>query len=297
MYITPTLFLEVSMSQDFVSQRLRNLALFGFLIFIGLMLCSLFLPDRNAFSAQVTLSWTAPTTNTDGTSLRDLAGYKAYYGTASRTYSTATDVGKVTNCQITNLRDGQTYYFAVTAYDTSGNESAYSNEVSKTVSSSGQQFTLTITKSGTGTGTVTAGSGINCGSTCKSSYNKGTIVTLTATPAAGSAFAGWTGGCTGTGQCSMTINADTTVTAAFNLARSFTITASAGSGGSISPSGTVTVTKGSDQDFTITPNNGYRISDVAVDSSSVGAVSSYTFSDVTASHTIQASFAARRWWR
>jgi hypothetical protein len=284
------------MSQDFSSRRLRNLALFAFLVFIYFMLCSLFLLDRNAFSAQVTLSWTAPTTNTDGTQLKDLAGYKVYYGTASRTYSTAIDVGKVTNCQINNLTDGLTYYFAVTAYDTSKNESTYSNEVSKTFTRSGQQFTLTITKSGTGTGTVTAGSGINCGSTCKASYNKGTIVTLTATPAAGSAFAGWDGGCTGTGQCAITINANTTVTAAFNLARTYTITASAGSGGSISPSGSVTVTKGANQVFTITPNIGYRIADVAVDGSSVGAVSSYTFSNVTAAHTINASFAARRWW-
>ncbi|NOZ12625.1 MAG: S8 family serine peptidase, partial [Acidobacteria bacterium] len=70
-----------------------------------------------------------------------------------------------------------------------------------------------------------------------------------------------------------------------------TITASAGSGGSISPAGNVTVNDGADQAFTITATTGYHISDVTVDSTSVGAVSSYTFTNVTADHTISASFA------
>jgi hypothetical protein len=71
-----------------------------------------------------------------------------------------------------------------------------------------------------------------------------------------------------------------------------TITATAGSGGSISPSGTVTVNHGASQTFTITPNMGYHVTDVLVDGSSVGAVTSYTFNNVTANHTISASFAA-----
>jgi hypothetical protein len=70
----------------------------------------------------------------------------------------------------------------------------------------------------------------------------------------------------------------------------YTITATPGSGGSFSPSGEVTVNYGSDQSFAITPTIGYHIADVVVDSSSVGAVTSYTFTDVTAGHTISASF-------
>ena len=70
----------------------------------------------------------------------------------------------------------------------------------------------------------------------------------------------------------------------------YNIIASAGSGGSISPSGTVTVNAGQNQGFTITANTNYHISDVSVDGSSVGTVSSYTFSNVQASHTISASF-------
>ena len=70
-----------------------------------------------------------------------------------------------------------------------------------------------------------------------------------------------------------------------------TITASAGSHGSISPSGSVTVPVGTDKTFTITPDSGYHIADVRVDGESVGAVSSYKFSKVTEDHTIVASFA------
>jgi hypothetical protein len=68
------------------------------------------------------------------------------------------------------------------------------------------------------------------------------------------------------------------------------ITASAGAGGSITPSGTVPVADGGSQTFTITPSSGYAIADVRVDGVSVGAVSSYTFTAVHAAHTIDASF-------
>lgn len=70
----------------------------------------------------------------------------------------------------------------------------------------------------------------------------------------------------------------------------YTITATAGNGGSISPSGSVTVTEGEDQTFAITPNSGYSIADVTVDGASVGAVRTYTFEDVDANHTINATF-------
>ena len=70
----------------------------------------------------------------------------------------------------------------------------------------------------------------------------------------------------------------------------YTITATAGDNGSISPAGASVVYRGDDQTFTITPNKGYEVADVLVDGSSVGAVSSYTFKDVTADHTIYATF-------
>jgi len=80
----------------------------------------------------VTLSWQAPTTNEDGTALSDLAGYRVYYGTSTSAMNENITVGAYTSCNIGNLFSGETYYFAVTAYDTSGNESSYSNVISKT---------------------------------------------------------------------------------------------------------------------------------------------------------------------
>ena len=71
----------------------------------------------------------------------------------------------------------------------------------------------------------------------------------------------------------------------------YTITASAGTGGSISPSGSVSVREDTDKTFTITPDSGYHISDVLVDGKSVGAVTSYTFDNVQKRHTIEAIFA------
>jgi hypothetical protein len=70
----------------------------------------------------------------------------------------------------------------------------------------------------------------------------------------------------------------------------YTITASAGTGGSITPSGPVSVACGADQSFTIAADPCFTLADVRVDGVSVGAVASYTFTDVQANHTIAASF-------
>jgi len=70
----------------------------------------------------------------------------------------------------------------------------------------------------------------------------------------------------------------------------YSITTSAGSGGSISPLGTVKIKYGDSKTFTIIPNSGYKISNVKVDGVSVGAVSSYTFNNVTSDHTISVAF-------
>ena len=72
----------------------------------------------------------------------------------------------------------------------------------------------------------------------------------------------------------------------------YTITATAGDNGTIDPLGKVKVKKGKNETFTITPNTSYYIVDVLVDGVSVGAVGSYTFDNVTANHTIHATFKA-----
>jgi len=84
-----------------------------------------------------------------------------------------------------------------------------------------QTFTLTVSKAGIiGGGTVTSSPpGINCGTACSTAsapYTSGTVVTLTATPALGSVFAGWSGACSNLiGTCTVTMTADTAVTATF----------------------------------------------------------------------------------
>jgi len=77
-------------------------------------------------STTASLTW-GPNTETD------LAGYKVYVGTSSRVYGSPISVGNLTSYALTNLLVGSTYYFAVTAYDSNGNESGFSNEVSKSI--------------------------------------------------------------------------------------------------------------------------------------------------------------------
>src|SRR5207249_12089550 len=81
-----------------------------------------------------------------------------------------------------------------------------------------------------------------------------------------------------------------TIAASFAI-NTYTITASAGANGSISPSGAVTVNATDSKTFTIAANTNYHVADVLVDGSSVGAVTTYTFTNVLANHTIAASFA------
>jgi hypothetical protein len=97
-----------------------------------LALLTLVIPYTQA--AQVQLQWDAPTTNTDGTPLTDLAGYELHFGQTSGNYASTVNVGNTTSFSLTSgLVEGQTYYFAVKAYDSSGNKSGFSNEVNVTI--------------------------------------------------------------------------------------------------------------------------------------------------------------------
>src|SRR5438046_50609 len=91
---------------------------------------------------------------------------------------------------------------------------------SVTATFTAQRFTLTVTRAGTGSGTATSSPpGINCGATCSAAYDSGTVVTLAATPAAGSTFSSWSGCNTVSGTiCTVTMTAAKSVTATFNVA-------------------------------------------------------------------------------
>jgi fibronectin type 3 domain-containing protein len=90
-------------------------------VFIVVLVMWISVTFANAES--IGLVWDA---NTEG----DLAGYKLYYGTSTGSYQPPIDVGNVTTYEVTELATNTTYYFALTAYDTSDNESEKSDEVS-----------------------------------------------------------------------------------------------------------------------------------------------------------------------
>lgn len=126
---------------------------------------------------------------------------------------------------LTGLTPNTTYFWRYRFVTDAG---TFNSPTQTFTTSSAPTFALTVNKNGTGSGTVTSSpTGINCGATCSASFAQGTTVTLTAAPASGSVFAGWSGACTGTGTCSVTMDAAKTVTATFNTtpAGSPTITA------------------------------------------------------------------------
>jgi len=162
-----------------------------------------------------------------------------------------------------------------------------------TMTIAGQTFTV---NQSTGTYTITASAG--AGGTISPSgavtVNSGASQTFTITPTAGYSVAGVLvdGSSVGavTSYTFTNVTANHTISATFAI-NTFTITASAGAGGAIAPSGATTVNYGGSQTVTITPNSGYSVLNVLVDGSSVGALTSYSFTNVTANHTISATFA------
>ncbi len=244
-----------------------------------------------ALAAQATLTWSAPTTYTDGTPVTSLSGYMIHTGTASGNYSQSINVGNVASYTLTGLNDASTYYFALMAVDSKGVSSRFSNELSFTTPTPSPSLpTYTLTAS--------AGTGGSISPTGSLAISQGLSQSYSITPAIGYNIAGVT--VDGVAKGALTtytfsnVTASHTITASFTPATgtvtSYTISATAGTGGTVSPAGTTTVSSGTSKTFTITPSTGYRIADVKVNGVSVGAVASYTFSNVTANKTLAASF-------
>ncbi|MFZ0931981.1 MAG: PKD domain-containing protein [Syntrophobacteraceae bacterium] len=225
---------------------------------------------QQGYAAQATIGWNSDASTT-------VAGYDVYYGLSTGNYTTTVNAGNNTSATLQNL-SSPTYYIALTAYDSNNDQSGYSPEL-----------VIDLLTASAGAGGTIAPSG-------SFFQSQGTNQTFTVTPSAGYQVSSVVVDGTSVGAVSTytfsNIAASHTISATFSAQTTqYTITASAGSNGSISPSGSVAANSGASQTFVITPATGYQVSSVVVDGTSVGAVSTYTFSNVTANHTIAATFA------
>ncbi|BDV42198.1 fibronectin type III [Geotalea uraniireducens] len=150
----------------------------------------------------VALTWNA-------NSETGITGYTIHYGTASGSLGSTVTVGTVTSYTLGSLNNGTTYYVAIAALK-SGVEGPLSDEIVVTPG-----LNLAVTFAGSGSGTVTSTpAGISCTGDCQAVFTE-LPVTLLATPSAGSLFSGWSGGCTGTGDCTVNQYGPVAVTATF----------------------------------------------------------------------------------
>ena len=148
------------------------------------------------------------------------------------------------------------------------------------------QFSLTLSASPVEAGAVSG----------QGTYNKGSNVKIIATPVSGYRFTGWTenGNVVNTNQTAYVENLSRNMELVANFeAKIYTINAGVSSlNGTISPEGKSTVQEGGEIQYTITPKGGYTVKAVYVDGKSVGAVGSYSFTDVRGNHNISVDFVA-----
>ena len=181
------------------------MALAAFVI-LGLVLV---LGSTPAHAAQLTVSWSDATPD-------DHTGFKVERKTGTNgTFAQVGTTGQTVMAYLdTTLTAGTTYCYRVRAYNTAGN-SPYTPE-GCAVAPTPVVRTLTVAKTGPGTGTVDSSpNGITCGGTCSATYTSGTTVSLSASPATGATFTGWSGACTGTGGCAVVLDANKSATATF----------------------------------------------------------------------------------
>lgn len=188
--------------------------------------------------------------------------------------------------------DGTTTVFtqadAMTIYTYTFNFTG-ANAVDHTISATFASYQYTVTVTTPTHGTITPGT---------TTYNYGQSPLFAITPDAGYGIVNVMVDGVNVGAVTSyqfpALTADHTLSATFAQYQ-YVITATAGNGGTISPVGATNMVSGGNQTYTITPATGYHITDVYVDGASVGAVGTYTFSNVTANHTIFAAFEANEY--
>jgi hypothetical protein len=195
--------------------------------------------------ATVWYRWTAPSADRvtiDVCSASFSGDVAVYTGTALADLTEVAQGTPSSRCQVSFVPAGDTTYRIVV-----DGLSTKKGTFSLTLEQGVQRHPLTIDKSlGTGSGTVKSSpSGIDCGSACQHSYDAGTHVSLTATPASGQTFAGWSGDCSGTATCEVTLSQARSVIATFTASGgaapandAFASTQDLGSGATATASGT-----------------------------------------------------------
>ncbi|MFN8443764.1 MAG: CotH kinase family protein [Caldilineaceae bacterium] len=158
------------------------------------------------------------------------------------------------------------------------------------------KYFLFVNRTGTGAGTVTTlSNAINCGTQCAVTFDIGTTqsLNLSATPQAGSIFAGWSGVCSGTNICSLSITQTAIVTAIFNL-KTYTVALSANpsAGGAVSGGGSFN--HGTSVTVVATANNGYIFADWSENGATVSTDASYSF-PATANRNLVANFSLKQY--
>jgi hypothetical protein len=167
-------------------------------------------------TADCQIAWQANTED-------DLVGYRLYSGASPDSYGVPRSILAPTTsakCSSLNIKTNGQYYIAISAYDTTGNESLISYSVPFYLQLPiAPTVIVSVAKSGTGSGKVTSSPvGITCGAVCSHEFPPSTTVTLSAQAGTRAVFTGWIGGgCSGTGTC--TVTATNLVTAVFDVRR------------------------------------------------------------------------------
>ena len=176
----------------------------AFLALLTLLLMAVLFVATLAYGAPLTLTWTDNAAGTASTLVERRTGAGAYAPLVDLAPGLTTHVDDT-------VVGGTTYCYRAAAHNDYGT-SPYSNEACATATVD----TVTVQVATTGPGTVTSTpAGLACGSTCTATWPAGTVVTLTATPAADATFNGWSGACTGTSTCTLPGNGTLAVGAAF----------------------------------------------------------------------------------
>ena len=167
-------------------------------------------PAAAATTGQLTATWTDTAADFDGFKIERKTG-------AAGTFALIATTGATTFVYVdAGLPVGTTYCYRVRAFNAVG-DSPPTPEVCASVATP-LLYTLTVAKTGTGT-VASSPSGIDCGTTCTASFRGGTSLALSAAPASGFTFTGWSGACTGTSAtCNVTMSQARSVTATFTAA-------------------------------------------------------------------------------